>query len=241
MKIIQYSIIATFITINGYAQTVNEKYGKLDIKIKIPNDYIRIDKSDTDFAQIMKAGVPKTNHLFAGYASKSSLLGRTGGVPQSPYPYFMVQTMKAAALNGVPKELMEKLLLNIETSGGSFIKTIDSVKAAEIRARIGRAAEARAGGEVKLFKPIVIPAGVLSKSQNHVTTLAFGKFKALSKDSNVNIDVVMTMSVIDVDGLPVFLFVYAKDQGDKQSVSKVAALTKEVRGGISSALTKHNN
>ena len=234
-------MLAAFITINANAETIHEKYGKLDINIKIPKDYIRIDNSDTDVAQIIKAGVPKTNYLFAGLANKSSLLGKTGGVPQSLYPYILVQTMKAAAINGVSADLMRKLRLSYETSGGDFIETIDSVKASEIRTRIGRAAEARAGSEVKILKPIIVPAGVISKSKNHATILAFGKVKALSKNTNVEIDVVATMTLIEVDGLPVFLYVYAKDKGDKQSVNKVAALTQKVRSGISSAVQKANN
>jgi hypothetical protein len=66
------------------------EYGRVSIIINAPTQFVRIDDSATDIAAIAKACTPTGNHLFAAYADKSSLLGRTGGHTPSPYPYFML-------------------------------------------------------------------------------------------------------------------------------------------------------
>ena len=82
---------------------------------------------------------------------------------------------------------------------------------------------------------------IRDRSASHTTLLAFGNVKALSKDNSVSINVVMTTTIMDIDGLPVFFYVYARDTKDKASIERVIALTKKVRLGITSKNVIKNN
>ena len=216
------------------AQSVEYGFENLKFQFAPPADFIRTDDTKTDLAEATKAAVPATNHLFAAYVNRSNLLGREGGAAPTAIPYFLIQTMKAA-VTGVgirgfsTRDQIKKITA---MTPGQYENVVDPKTIDQLRNAVSEKSKPQLGQDFKVAKVGMTPIGVVSKSDTHVTILISGSAEYQQNGITAVGKVVGTMTTLEINSLPIMLYVYDLDDDTKARVKSVIQLTETIRKGI---------
>jgi hypothetical protein len=100
-----------------------------------------------------------------------------------------------------------------------------------IRKRIQAAASARTPGIIT-NTPTASPIGILDRDSTHITILMAGVSSNTYQGKTENINVLTTMTVLNIGGIPMFVYVY--DIYDNPSaLAKIKLLTQQIVSSIS--------
>ncbi len=214
------------------ARSTAYEFENLKFHIVPPADYMRVDDTDTDIAEMIKAGVPASNHLFAAYSSRSNILGRKGGAASSGMPYFMLQAVKRIVTGkGVAGFTTKEFLEDVSKMANLSVDKLDPNGVEKLRTAVNEKAKIRHGDEF-VKKVGMTPIGTVSKSDTHTTILVAGWADTQSEGVTVKLESMGTMTVLNVNALPLLLYVFVMDDGTEKSVKEVIKLTDGIRVNI---------
>jgi hypothetical protein len=236
---IQHFVIVVTIMLGSFLKAQDQlHFGNFSMSYTPPEGFVRYDDTQTDLAEMAKAAVPSSNALLGAYVDKANALGAKGGKPVTHMPYFMCQIIRQYAIAGLKGKKPEEIIATLSKQSDEILSIAKLEDLSAIRRAIEEKAKPRVNG-INLLAPQLTSVGLLERGTQHVTFLLMGNASAEIEGVVTKYNLIATMTVEIVNGIPIFLYVYDDDDGSSLEGTKIKALTSRIRKGITQS--KPNN
>jgi hypothetical protein len=223
-----------FLVFSSLSRGEQQRYdlNSLHFAVDPPENFIRVDDK-SPLGQIANLTVPATNHQFAVYVDRAGLLSNRSGSEPTIFPYFVVQTVIKATLEKGMETPISSVITSIAASAEDLL--VASVPAATIAIRQKMDAKLREKfGLDYLTKRVGAQSiGTIYRSDKRVTILLSAEVEYEIEKQPEFVKSVCTMSMIDINSLPVMIYVYERDDGSDTSIDKLIKTTDAICSGIS--------
>jgi hypothetical protein len=207
------------------------EYNKVAFNFSSPSDFERIDQGDSPFAVMARMTTPESNALLAAYILRKNRVSASN-LDGNVTPYFLIQ---------VGKETSAGKALNSKQMAGFFdamSENLSTIFYDDDAARLRQDAKANLAAAMAHLKiegspaaPTMITLGVSSRSDRHLTILVVGTQTIKKPDASYDSSLLASITIMNVGGFPVFLYVYSGEPSEK-ALSELVELTDQVRSGF---------